>query len=404
VLWILAAVAIALLIYEAGTLVTAVLLPLVGNPNILQTDFHYYYDAALRFRADPARLYQLTDDPITGFAYPPPAILPFVALSHLPLGWALLLLTVASYLAVIVSMVWWLQYLRRRGLSIDARTAAIASLVAVALGPTYSNAVFGQVNALVLLCAVGFVAIGPLRPAIGGTLLAIGIWLKIYPVVMVAIGLWNRSAWRRIGYAVIASIALFVLSLAILPWSTFVTFLTDVLPQRFDKTAVHILNQSLVAFLERFTAPTDLYLKWTGEQAIAVNGAVRLLNWAFGIAVIALLWRRATRGPRVESIDSAAAVIALAAVIAPLGWGHTFVLVLPLVALHVVTLRDARAWHAAIVLASVLALMVPAARRFAVIEQLSPWMQNLFYSRYLLATLVLIALPPAIAPDTEARS
>ena len=61
------------------------------NPNALQTDFHYYYDAAVRFRADPdAGLYQLSDDVIAGFAYPPPAILPFVALSHLPLGEALL--------------------------------------------------------------------------------------------------------------------------------------------------------------------------------------------------------------------------------------------------------------------------------------------------------------------------
>ena len=47
---ILAGVSIALLIYEAWTLVTSVLLPLLGNPHILQTDFHYYYDAALRFR------------------------------------------------------------------------------------------------------------------------------------------------------------------------------------------------------------------------------------------------------------------------------------------------------------------------------------------------------------------
>ena len=27
--------------------------PLLDNPNALQTDFHYYYEAAVRFRADP---------------------------------------------------------------------------------------------------------------------------------------------------------------------------------------------------------------------------------------------------------------------------------------------------------------------------------------------------------------
>ena len=96
-LWILAGVSIALLAYEGFTLGTAVLLPLLSNPNALQTDFHYYYEAALRFRADPSRLYLLTDDVIAGFAYPPPAILPFVALSHLPLGEALLWMTMGSY-------------------------------------------------------------------------------------------------------------------------------------------------------------------------------------------------------------------------------------------------------------------------------------------------------------------
>ena len=85
-LWILAGVSIALLAYEGFTLGTAVLSPLVNNPNALQTDFHYYYDAAVRFRADPSQLYRLSDDVIAGFAYPPPAILPFVALSHAAVG------------------------------------------------------------------------------------------------------------------------------------------------------------------------------------------------------------------------------------------------------------------------------------------------------------------------------
>ena len=54
-LWILAGASIFLLIYEAFTLITAVLLPLAANPNALQTDFHYYYEAAVRFRADPTQ-------------------------------------------------------------------------------------------------------------------------------------------------------------------------------------------------------------------------------------------------------------------------------------------------------------------------------------------------------------
>src|SRR4051794_32458839 len=89
-LWILACASIVLLIYEGWILIGSVLAPLLANPQALQTDFHYYYDAAQRFSSDRGRLYLATDDVIAGFAYPPPAIVPFMWLSRWPLGSALL--------------------------------------------------------------------------------------------------------------------------------------------------------------------------------------------------------------------------------------------------------------------------------------------------------------------------
>jgi hypothetical protein len=57
--------------------------------------------------------------------------------------------------------------------------------------------------------------------------------------------------------------------------------------------------------------------------------------------------------------------MALAAVIAPLGWGHTFVLVLPLVILHLVSLRDARAMHVVLGRRGLRGRrLIPAGRRF----------------------------------------
>lgn len=392
---ILAGVSMALLIYEAWTLATGVLLPLLGNPNILQTDFHYYYEAALRFRADPARLYQLSDDVIAGFTYPPPAIVPFMLLSYLPLGAAFAVLTASSYVVVMVSIVLWVRYLADRGIAVDRVDAMAAALVAIALAPTYSNAIFGQVNAWVLLSVVMFVTIGRLRPAVGGAFLAAGALLKIYPVLMAAIGLWNRPAWRQILYAAVAGVAIIGLALPVVPLAAYDTFLNDVLPARFDKTAIHISNQSLIAFIERFRVPPELFLNWTGQQAVAVAGTVRAFNWIFGIAVIALLWGRAARSAHSDATHSAAALMALAAVIAPLGWGHTYLLVLPLVMLHVVTLRHGSTVRAVTIAACIAAMMIPAGRRFGVVEILPAVLQNIAYSRYLLATLVLIALPPA---------
>lgn len=401
---ILAGVSIALLIYEAWTLGRSVLLPLLANPNVLQTDFHYYYDAAVRFRADPSRLYQLSDDVIAGFTYPPPAILPFMVLSYLPLGVAMMVLTVSSYAVVMLSMVLWNRYLQQGGVAADRADVIAATLVAIALGPTYSNAIFGQVNAWVLICAIGFVTIGAARPAIGGTFLAAGTLLKIYPALMVALCFWDRTGWRRILYAALAGVAIIAIALPFVPLSAYQTFLGDVLPARFDKTAVHISNQSLIAFIERFSIPPDRFLNWTGEQAITVGGLVRVFNWLVGIAAIALLWRRATRGPRLEALASAAGLIALAAVIAPLGWGHTYVLVLPLIVMHLLQMRD-RSWlSAALICACVVAMMVPSGRRFGFVEVLPAALQNLAYSRYLLATLILIALAPKRHRDHDIPS
>lgn len=403
VLWILAGVALALLIYEAVTLATAVLLPLWRNPLVLQTDFHYYYDAAVRFRGDPSRLYLPTDDVIAGFAYPPPAIAPFVWLARLPLGQALALFTIASYAIVLAAIALWIRYLGHQGRKMDGRAIAAVTVIALALGPTYMNAVFGQVNGFVLFCSVAFITLTGSRPVVAGMLLASGAWLKIYPALIVMTGLWNRRAWRPIAYAAITGALIVVVFLPVAPWQVYEQFALDVLPARFDKTALHITNQSLVAFLERFSVPPERFLNWTGEQAIASRAMIRAANWLTGIAIVVCLWRRAVLGPRLESVDSAAGLIALAAVIAPLGWGHTFVLVLPLVILHLASLRDATTLTAVTIGVCVVALMIPAGRRFSVVEQLPAWMQNLAYSRYLFATLILIALPTAVAPYTASR-
>ena len=394
ILRILAGVSILLLIYEGWTLARSVVLPLLGNANILQTDFHYYYEAAVRFRGDAARLYQLSDDVIAGFTYPPPAIVPFVLLSYLPLGTAMTLLTLTSYAVLSASIVLWIRYLRDRSVTVDRSTALCAAIIAIASGPTYSNAIFGQVNAWVLGCMMIFVCAGSMRPAIGGAFLAAGTLLKIYPALISAIGLWERGAWRRIGYAAAAGMMIIAIALPIVPIAAYETFVRDVLPARFDKTAVHISNQSLIAFIERFAIPADRFLNWTGEQAIAAGGAVRAFNWSFGIAAIGLLWYRAARGSRGDAVHSAASLIALAAVIAPLGWGHTSMLVLPLVILHLVCVRDGSPLRAVVIAACVLALMIPATRRFGFIELLPEATLNVAYSRYLLATLILIALRP----------
>ena len=389
-LWILACAAIALLCYQIPTLITAVLAPLLSNRNALQTDFHYYYDAAQRFAPDRSQLYAASDHVIAGFAYPPPAILPFMALSRLPLGAALLLFTVASYAALILAARTWCKYLRRQGLVIAPSSEVAVTLIAVALGPSYMNAIFGQVNTLVLASAVAFVAIAPAKPLAAGSLLALGAWLKIYPALLVATGIWDRRTWRAIAWAAVAALAVVVAAMPVIPLAAYDTFVRQVLPARIDTTAIHITNQSLVAFLERFRYPSELFLNWTGQQAVTISPVLRAVNAATAGAVIVLLAKLATSPPRVVYVG--AVLMALVSVYAPLGWGHTYVMVLPLLILNLLSMQDAGRARAIGVAACVVALMIPAGRRFAFIEAGPDWFQNVMYSRYLLATLALILL------------
>jgi len=399
-LWILAGASVLLLAYEAWTLVMLVLRPLLGNPNAIQTDFHYYYDAARRFTANRLRLYQLSDDVIAGFAYPPPAIVPFMWLARWPLGTALLAWTIISYLMILVASQQWLKYLRANGHVIDRSTAIAVGLVAFAMGPTYMNAIFGQVNAFVLVSCVVFVRLAPMAMFEAGLVLALGSWLKIYPAFLAVIGIWDRSTWRAIGWTAFAGIVIVIVLLPIVPWSVYRTFFLDVLPARADKTAIHVVNQSLVAFLERFRYPSAEFLNWTGHESVSVPVAARALNWVFAAAVAA------TVALRHSSRDlKAASLIALIAVIAPLGWGHTYLLALPLIVVRLLSVRDASTTVAAMIFLSVGAMMIPAGRHLP-LDAAPDWLQNLVYSRYLLATvtLMLISSNHSIGHKTESTA
>jgi alpha-1,2-mannosyltransferase len=390
-LWMLAAVSVVLLAYEAVTLVGSVLAPLVANPQALQTDFHYYYEAANRFRQTGV-LYWLSDDVIAGFAYPPPAIVPFLWLARWPLGTALLSFTILSYVALWVSVELWLRFLRQHQFDIDRVVALLLLSIAFAIGPTYMNAIFGQVNVFVLASAVAFVSFAPAAAGVAALLIALGTWLKVYPILLAAIGFWDRKTWRALGWTSVTLVVIALVVLPVVPVDAYRSYFVDVLPARLDKTAIHITNQSLVAFIERFRYPSAQFLNWTGEQAVSVSGAVRLLNLFFAVAVVVALAKRSAGGLRAQAV-AAATLIALIAVIAPLGWGHTYVMVLPLVMLQLASLRHARPVIAFTIFCCVAAMMIPAGRRLTFVETSPDWLLNMIYSRYLLATLVLAAIP-----------
>jgi hypothetical protein len=66
------------------------------------------------------------------------------------------------------------------------------------------------------------------------------------------------------------------------------------------------------------------------------------------------------------------------------------VLSLPLVILHLIAMRHGSPIYVTTVCVCVAAMMIPAGRRFAFVEVLPAIVQNIVYSRYLLATVTLL--------------
>jgi hypothetical protein len=299
-------------------------------------------------------------------------------------------LTLASYAAITSAVHRWFAYIGRGGLETDAATRTAILLIVIASGPVYTNAIFGQVNAFVLLSAVIFVTMADVAPIGAGVSLAAGTLLKIYPILAAAMVLWNRRAARALLWTAIAGIAIVIVLLPIVPLSAYRSFI-EVLSARIDKTALHVTNQSLLGFLERFRVAPELFLNWTGHEAVAVGPLLRGINTWVLVCGLGFLWKRIDTLKH-SPVASAAGLMALVAVSAPLGWGHTYVMVLPLVIVQLIHMRDAAPFTAVVIFLCVLALMVPAARHLP-IDGLPGWMQNVVYSRYLLATLAMMIIP-----------
>ena len=97
------------------------------------------------------------------------------------------------------------------------------------------------------------------------------------------------------------------------------------------------------------------------------------------------------------------ALIALIAVIVPLGWGHTYVMVLPLVIYQLIAMTGASSKKAIGIFCCVLALMIPAGRHLP-FAWAPDWLENVVYSRYLIATIALMLISTAVGRTTESRS
>lgn len=299
----------------------ASLVPLFGGSEGHAADFGYYYRAGLRLRADPLGLYD--ED---SFLYPPPAGAPFALVSFLPIAWGYVLFAVGTVAALVAS----LRIVERLT---DARLGGWARgawwAVGLASAAALQNVKFGQVNTVVLLAALLFVrAVSdpearPRALALGGAVLALGAWLKVYPLALGVFAL-RRRTWPALA-GLVAGLAVVPLALLpLVPGGLYRTFATERLAGLAASTTPSTLNASLPAIVERLSLPPEALLRYTTAPFGTAASVASLVVLVGGIALAAWVWRRGWPAWR-----AAFAVLAVVPVASTLGWEYTFALALP---------------------------------------------------------------------------
>lgn len=359
---------------------------------MVPSDFILYYDAVFRFIQRQDSLYlEISRDSLWGYLYPPPSILLFFPFSYLGLGMAYLLFVICAYCALLVSLYVWFQYCEEKGMKATYLERAALILVGMAAGPMYHNAVHGQVNSIVLLTCISYIfLLHRGRPAWAGLCLAIGIWIKLYPIMLCILGLNSRAGIKSIVWTLSFGLAAVVILLPWLPIDLYVVYFADLLPRMSGRTIVNIINQSLTAFLMRFVISFEQALSWV-QPALVVHAWIRWVNIlflagsCFGIGL--LVWTK----KHDKQIAAASCLLAAIPIFSPLGWGHAYVYALPVIltGFHRYASKGREHWFSkGVVLAALLALMIPVYHRFLLAQALPSVLQNLLYSRYLLATLM----------------
>ena len=358
------------------------------------SDYRIFYNAALRFSNNVHELYQPNSvRTLQGFLYPPPAVMLFVPFSLLPLDWSYKLFLTLLYVSGFAAMAIWtnLSEVGDKATAMSQPGKINLVLLSGVSGPFFAAVAAGQVDILVLLLCVAYVVlIVRGRPVLGGLVLAAGFWIKIYPIILLAYALSRRDALRILaGFA--SGLIIVPLALApAVPFALYRIYFLDLLPKFSENTIVNIYNQSLAAFYARLNFPLSTSI--VSFQVYAVPASIRLpivagtIAVAAGISVVTRLIKPAT-------IPLLAMIFAMFAIVAPLGWGHTYVYSLPLVCSAWLMGRELRSKLPHIFIGiTYVVLLVPAYRKFPLDPHISNQIYQIIYSHYLFATISLILI------------
>lgn len=351
------------------------------------SDFAIFHHAAVAFAANRSALYDSASaQSLQGFIYPPPAIVALLPLARFDLGTAFLLYTTAQVVALLFAFALWVGMAGRRR-PVRDRIALIA--LAMASGPVVDLRL-GQIDGFILALAVLALHLFRRHPGPAGALLAIGCWVKIYPVLLLAPALAHANRRRLLAGFAAAALAIPALAMTIVPLVHFRGYFLTLLPAMSGRTIVNIYNQSLFAVFAR-TQTTHVAALTSYDVAIVPGLRRAAIYGAALLGIAAIMWR--VRRGAAEGCYVAAWCLATIPLISPLGWGHTYVYALPLALLVILSALDRGQWAAAAMASlGLLVVVIPATHRFGFLEAAPEPVWQLVYARYALLTIAAMAL------------
>lgn len=350
-------------------------------------DFLFFVEGAQRFLADPTTTYAGAD-----FLYPPPSVVLFIPLALLPVAWGYTVLAMLNGIALAVSV--WLfirLYERSSGERVDRWSRRALLAVAFASAPFFQTVKMGQVDGLVLLSSLSFLALLLRRPMAAASVLVAGFWLKLYPITLAILALRNGRRGRLAAGFALGLIAVpFALS-PIIPLSLYVEYLGFVVSSG-NLSNVAAMNQSLPAVLSRLSLPPEAFTAYTGHGIeLFARVATIVVGLGMGLALVGMYWRG-----RMSLAAAGVGLLALLPVISVLGWEHTYILALPLVWWMLIRTASASKLLQVFAVVGALVFFLPKPPESVVatlLERAPRQLSDFLHARFLLATLgFLVAL------------
>lgn len=355
------------------------------------TDTRVYYHGAQQVWQNPDAIYHF-DLARFGdkFTNPPASLALYQALLLFPLEQAFVISAILSYCWMIAACWLWLRVAEKDGVRISPPDKLVAMALSLAAWPAFHAAFSGQVITLVLFLSVLSVyCVVENRPGLAGLCLALGFWIKLYPVLLAFVFLGTRAGRRSLVWAACAGALIPLVISVVVPLHLYVVYFFEFLPHLAGVSLVHILCQSAAAFYLRLGVPfSQMVGPMTPDH---VPFIVRVLILGIGAASCFFLYFIVKDRAPVH-LWLVAWLMALIAPLSPLSWGHAYVFAWPFLILVFLHAEGSGFAALSAVIAAYLLFEIPVWHQFAILEHAPNLVQDLVYSRYLFALIALYGL------------